>query len=560
MLKGSLSTAAAAMSAEDEQQVTPEEALKAGLQQFLDEWFYRIIASSVGKAVGHKKAVALLLDVLGMIGMDMSDELKAQCCADADNDDVLTTILLENMPDQLKDRWEQVALQLQTVLHEASRIRTAAEDESGEAVSALFDEAGSERGGLTQQVLKSSVIYAAKEVSQFRRVHTTWRVSTDKRIDRLLGCAEEAEHSQQQLLAAEAQLSELRGDSKAKSKGVLMSMAEGQSSALVHTVFSTWLGWVEKVHAEATIRKKFTDIIERCENKLIQFKEAKIANIRGVLMRGAMEDTEVLLHMVWKFWCDDIALTKKDGDSAAAVKAVQDKLSSFEQSQRENAGKFMTRMAAGNDESLKNLCLEAWIKYHQEYAQNKEMEDQVKAQGLALKKHMDLKKDEAKTVLDRMLAGTAQGLLSLIVQNWAIWLKEEKTEKELEMALNSANDKFKSLNQRQKGGAKNLQNRVNEQINMNSMQRIYNMWIIETKTNKLENYYIGKLKKKRLQLEGVQNLFRSFAQQLEQNLGDSDDDESRRSQRRSKKKSVDGGSKGKGADEVLLPDINQKAC
>merc|ERR1719337_174311 len=109
------------------------------------------------------------------------------------------------------------------------------------------------------------------------------------------------------------------------------------------------------------------------ERKLFQFKEAQIANIRGVLMRGAMEDQEVLLHMVWKFWVDEVKERKADGDTAEQLKLVQDRLNSFEQAQKENAGKFMTRMAAGSEASLKNLILEAWIKFHQDYMANKEM-------------------------------------------------------------------------------------------------------------------------------------------------------------------------------------------
>merc|ERR1719183_246952 len=263
-------------------------------------------------------------------------------------------------------------------------------------------------------------------------------------------------------------------------------MAEGQDKALVHAVFSSWLGYMEKVHAEQEIRGRFQAQIDNCTKKLLQYKEAQIANIRGVLMRGAMEDQDVLMHMVWKFWMDDVNEHKADGDTAAQLKAVQDRLNSFEAAQRENAGKFMTRMASGNDASLKNLCLEAWIKFHQDYAMDKEMEDKVKAAEHAFKAHMDAKKEEAKAVMDRMMAGTDHGLLSLIVQNWAQWLKEEKKQAELEFALNEAQDRFKSLNGRQKAGAHGVQNRVNEQINLNLMQRIMSYWVVETKANRIE--------------------------------------------------------------------------
>jgi len=246
---------------------------------------------------------------------------------------------------------------------------------------------------------------------------------------------------------------------------------------------------------------------------------------------------------------------KADGDTAEAMKAVQDRLNSFEQSQKEKAGQFMTRMAAGNDASLTNLCLEAWIKFHQDYYKEKELEDKVKAAEAAFKAHMDAKKEEAKAVMDRMLAGTASGLLSLIMQNWSSWLKEEKKQKELEFALQEQQDKFKSLNGRAKGAAHGAQNRVNEQINMNLMTRVWNNWLIETKANRVENHYNAKYESKRRQLHGVQNLFKSFAMQLEQNLG-GDDDSSSRTDRRSKKH---GSKMSKGAEgTVSLPDINQK--
>jgi len=325
----------------------------------------------------------------------------------------------------------------------------------------------------------------------------------------------------------------------------------------VHTIFSGWLGYVEKVHSEISIRKKFTDQIENIEMKLISYKEAQIANIKNVLMRGAMEETEVLMHMVLKVWMDDVKERKADGDSAEALKAMQDKMDSFEAAQKENAGKFMTRMASGNDESLKNLCLESWIKYHNEYAANMEMEEKEKLMAANFKAHMDAKKEEAQAVMNRMLAGTDHGLLSMIFQNWAAWLKEEKSAKEMEYALAAAQDKFKSLNGRQQGLASGAQSKVNDQMNMNLMLRCLNNWVIETKSNRVENHYNSKYESKRRQLQGVQNLFKSFALQLEQNLG-GDDDSSSRTNRRSVRSSRSKGKMTKSEGTVSLPDIHQK--
>merc|ERR1719502_1602582 len=243
--------------------------------------------------------MGLLMDVFGMIGVQIPANDRDRLLA-SDDDASLIDALITAMPGEIRGQFEQ------TVLHEATRILSASEAEGDDDVANLFDEAGSERGGLTQQVLKASVVYAAKEVSQLRRVHTSWRKNTDARIDRLLRASEEAEHCQQQLIALESQLAEYKGDSKSKNKSVLLNMAEGQNKTLLHSVFSSWLGYLEKVHAEKAIRKKFEDQIALCERRLFQYKEAQIANVRGVIMRGAMEETDVLMHMVWKFWLDEV--------------------------------------------------------------------------------------------------------------------------------------------------------------------------------------------------------------------------------------------------------------
>jgi hypothetical protein len=529
--------------------------LSLQLQQFLDEWYYRILNSSIGRMWSRQKASLLLLDIFAMLGFGVSSEDKDRL-ANLDEDSMFIDALVAAMPESLRQSFDQISLQLQTILHEASRIRNAAED-GEDAVAELFDESGSENGGLTQQILKASVIYAAKEVSKMRKIHTSWRKNSDQRIERLLRASEDAEHANQQLLAVESQLSQYQDDQKSKSKGFLMSMAEGQDKALIHSVFSSWLGYTEKVQAENGIRQKFVKQIENLENKLFKFKEAGISNVRGVVGRLHMEETEQLMHTVWKFWADEVALSKENGDTAEQLKLIQEKMSQFEKGQKEKAGQFMTRMASGNDLSLKNICLEAWIKFHQDYAKDREMEEQVKKSEAAFRDHLAAKKDEARAVLDRMSAGTDTGLIAVCMQHWVQYVTEEKKAKEMEYALMEAEGRFKSLNGRQKAGAHGMQNRVNEQISANLNQRVFNVWLIETRVNRIENYYSGKYESKRRQLSGVQNLFKSFAMQLEQNLGN-DDESSGRTYRTSKGHRKNSGmSKGDGS--VSLPDIHQRA-
>merc|ERR1719157_440504 len=121
--------------------------------------------------------------------------------------------------------------------------------------------------------------------------------------------------------------------------------------------------------------------------------------------------------------------------------------------------------------------------------------------------------------------------------------------------------KFKSLVAGQKAGAANVQGRVNEQIALNLLQRVLNNWVIETKANRVENHYNSKYESKRRQLQGVQNLFKSFAMQLEQNLGGDDDSSSRTTRKSKKHSSRKDGMPQKGADgTVSLPEIKGAAA
>jgi len=529
------------------------EAVVEKFQQFLDEWYYRVLSSSLATSWNREKSLKVLLDVLHLVGMDLTEEDKeAICKMDGHDEGAQCAAIVEKMPKEMSSQFDAIALSLVAILHEATRIRAASEDEGDEPVANLFEE--EDCAGLRSQVLKASIVYAAQEVSKVRLVHKTWRKSTDARIDRLLLATEEAEHCQQQLLAAEAQLSEIKDGQKAKSKSFLMNMADGNDKTLMHTIFSGWLGFTEKARAEKEIRKKFEDQIKFCERKLFEFKEAQLNNVRGVVMSMGAAENDALLSMIMKVWMDEVKLRKADGDTAEELKALQDKMAAFESAQKEKAGQFMTRMAAGNEESLKNLCLEAWIKFHNDYAKDKALEDQVKAQEAAFAEHMAKKKDEAKAVLDRMSASSDSGLVALMFKNWVDYYNEEKKSREMEAMLQSAEGKFKSLNDRQKAGAAGVQGRVNEQMNANLMLRCFGSWAIETKVNRVENHYNAKYESKRRQLQGVQNLFKSFAMQLEQNLG-ADDDSSRTASYRQRGSSK---SMKKTEGTVSLPDINAK--
>merc|ERR1719263_1736423 len=112
------------------------------------------------------------------------------------------------------------------------------------------------------------------------------------------------------------------------------------------------------------------------------------------------------------------------------------------------------------------------------------------------------------------------------------------------MAENEA--RFASLAGRQKDNAKGVQQRVNEQMDLNLLLKHFSSWATDTKLERIMRHYNGKMESKKAQLQSVQHLFKNFANQLDQGLK-GDGDSARNS-----------GSRRKGKDDFQLPDIQKK--
>jgi len=85
--------------------------------------------------------------------------------------------------------------------------------------------------------------------------------------------------------------------------------------------------------------------------------------------------------------------------------------------------------------------------------------------------------------------------------------------------IKAQGDRFKSLNQRQKGNAKSVASKCHQQEEENMVMVFFYAWSLDTRTEMVIKKYGEKLDAKKGQLDAVQTMFRSFANQLEQGIG-----------------------------------------
>merc|ERR1719316_2469049 len=100
----------------------------------------------------------------------------------------------------------------------------------------------------------------------------------------------------------------------------------------------------------------------------------QMTNVRSVLGRKEKEKEEELLHMCFDAIRSDLDERKKKEENEKKMREVEGKLQKFSSDQVANTKKVMTRMSAGNDATLVNMCFQEWVQFCAEYKKNLEME------------------------------------------------------------------------------------------------------------------------------------------------------------------------------------------
>merc|ERR1719321_2270928 len=201
--------------------------------------------------------------------------------------------LVRRMPKQSREQFEHFFLQLQLVVSTTQRLKQALDSGSACGMEEVLDSA--DDVGITPYILKMAVVQAGAEVRQLEQRQDEWVTAAERKMAPLLRGQEDAMEAQLQLAQAEAELRQQRGEGKDKSKKVLMGMAAGQDAALIGTSFSYWSDYVKKMKSENEIRKEYEERIFFAENRLIDYREQQLTNVRNVLMRKAGEGDKELV-------------------------------------------------------------------------------------------------------------------------------------------------------------------------------------------------------------------------------------------------------------------------
>mmetsp|Transcript_35240 Transcript_35240/g.81247 ORF Transcript_35240/g.81247 Transcript_35240/m.81247 type:complete len:514 (-) Transcript_35240:108-1649(-) len=486
------------------------------VQQFLDEWHFRVLHSGLAYAWDRPEALIKAMDIFEASGMHITQEEKEQL-AQLDEEWMIEG-LVQRMPGAMKKTIEHFLLQLQLVLSTATRVRNALEEGSPDEVAKIMEDGDT---GITQQVLKEVVTEAGREVGELQSVHQSWDTSMALRIARLVRCSEEADQAAIDLEQVQLSIEKFPKEQNAKTTKVMLSMIENRKRGLLALAFVGWTSHTGKSRLEKRLDAKFSAEVEQLESKLYECKAAQLGTVRSVMDRKAVEDLEALLTDIFATWKRYVYLEADSREVVGKLKAARAKLTTAKATQKENAKKSLVRMTEGEDDALMALVLGAWVNWLAEYRKNKEFEHAVKASEAKVREYMQRKTQNAREMLVRLQGSTETGLLSSAFNAWAEDYKAVARVREVEATVDSQQHVLKELNTRQKVVATGIAKQNATMQDDILLTQIFMNWYTEVRTEHVRRHYMGKMDTKEQKFEAVQTMIKSFANQLEQGIGNS---------------------------------------
>jgi hypothetical protein len=424
--------------------------------------------------------------------------------------------LVSRMPQQSREQFEHFFLQLSLIASTTTRLRSALEAGRRDQIEEALDSA--ENVGILPFLLKMAIVQAGQEVTTKEAEHAEYLKATAGKMSPLMSSAQEANIEKRRVAQVMRELGAMRVESGEKSAKVLLSMTSASGTTLLHTVLSSWRDTAIRLKREEVIVKEYQEELDLVHKRLHDYKEKQLKNIKGVLNREMELSLTKLLQTAFNAIKTEKEDNRIDLEVAAEAAELEQKLKTYADTATANATRFLTRMNAGNDESLITFVFTGWTTFSANYKRDKELEDKIKASEQKMNEFMTRQGDSARGVLQRMTASSNSGIVQGAFKEWAKYVIEDKEQRLLEENLSNQLGKLGTFAERNKGAAMQEMMRAAVALEGGSVLTVFGVWKREAKVERLKKLGREKSKKKQEQLSGVKGLFKDFASELETGL------------------------------------------
>jgi hypothetical protein len=518
-----------------------------------NKWFdgptLRKIHQSLSKQWNRTQSINAAMKLMEKYGVKVTKEEEERLSMLEEGKQI--EALVAKMPAQSADQFGQFFAELQSLVSTAAKVRQALEQGNAEACQTALDAA--DQSGVSQYLLKMSLVQAGSEVAHQRADYIAWAKGMDAKMSKMIRGQEDAMSAQKKLAAATATLAAFQAGQNDKAKKVIMNFASGSAKGLIASAFHGWkLAW-DNEKQEKEIRAEYEERIEMIEKKLLNYRTAHLKGARGVMAKKADEIDGILKQDIFQTWKQDIWGMRTTKEEAEKLKKLESQLEAAHKAGSENTKRVIARMNGDSASALTATVFTGWVTFHKDYMKNKDLEDSVKATEQRVQAFLKSKGDSARAVLSAASSGSDTGILTEVWNAWQGFVAEIKAEAQLAELLNRGDTEFDKIMGYNKDKGQTALEKASFHIDQMYFTRFFNFWKLESKQQTIQQKYHKKIDGKRRQLQGVQEMFRKFANELEAGLKQgSETIGGTRDWRAGHPKMT------KSDASVSLPDINQK--
>merc|ERR1719330_971459 len=308
------------------------------------------------------------------IGLVMTPEEK-EALVLMEEDDMIDHAVRKMSP-ELQKNLEHFALQLQLIVSTATRVRGALELENVDEVVSIMEHGDA---GITQHIMKRTVVEAAKEIVELKDVNDGWSRDMGSRLNRLSTLAEEQERNRIELDKVNTGIAAFHGKQNEKAVKAVTGLAEQNNATLLKAAFGGWMNHYIRYKGEKHIHEKFQAEIVQAKQRLKEMEGKSVSAVKRSLMGNAGKSVNAAKRSLLRRWCEEAKNEKKERMHKLKLETEMAQLECLQRDQKAAAKRNLMRMTNDSEENLITMTFTAWAKSKAEEKKQRDFEEREAA-------------------------------------------------------------------------------------------------------------------------------------------------------------------------------------
>mmetsp|Transcript_133791 Transcript_133791/g.317051 ORF Transcript_133791/g.317051 Transcript_133791/m.317051 type:complete len:572 (-) Transcript_133791:177-1892(-) len=485
--------------------------------QMLEQRHLKVLHKTLSTAWnrnGQTQSLSAAFALMQQYGVELTEEEVQRITAMEEDQQIAA--LVNRMPQESNEQFQQFFLQLQLLVSTAMRVRDGLEEGTPNKVESALDDADST--GVTQHILRMAIVQAGNEAAMQRQEYEGWVRETDEQMGRLIRGQEDAMAAQKKLATMQARLQHDRDEHAEKACKVCMSFVTNITNSTKLACFQGWISWTKRAKQEGAIVREYEEQLEDISRRLAGYRQASLANVRSYLDKKAQARTAELLAEVLNLWYDVFTEERENEAMSCQVEEMNSKMAAAQGAQKETTKRVVERMSVNRDVSLVLHMVQGW---RREVDESKK--DGLHAETLAnaqarLRAFLQGKNEGALKFLKMALGGSDTAVVTEAWVSWKQTTLDVKREAEVKKAAEEAAKLKQEYREQHIKVARSAMNRAAAVHEQNLLIEMFENWRVDSRVEHTAVKYGAKIDAKRQQLAGVHQMFREFAHQLEGSL------------------------------------------